>query len=204
MERALTVAVAGLLALISCTHQPEAPPPEVQEVAPPPKILQFYAVPGWCQAGEDVTICYGVENAERVAIAPQLRQLTPSRNRCFSVSPQKSAVYKLTATGAGGQASAQLAIHVEAPAKPPSPPPPTAPILELLAASANEVAPGQPVTLCYIATNAASVRVDPPVRELPANSTCFTATLSDTTTFTVTAMDSENREESRQVTVRVR
>lgn len=195
---------AAMTVLTFCS-QPQAPPgppakPSVERPAPP-RILHFYAYPAECRPGDPVTICYGVENADRVAIHPEVRELVPSFNRCFSVTPRKPAAYTLTALGPGGQATAKVTIAVRGAPKPA----PEAPgLLELLSASSQEIARGQQVTLCYVVSNAVAVDVDPPVRQLPPHSFCFTLAPSQTTTYAVTARDEENRQQSRQITVRVR
>lgn len=197
-------ACAALTVLTFCSR-PQAPPgPRAKqpvERPAPPKILHFYAFPAECRPGDPVTICYGVENAERVAIDPKVRELVPSFNRCFSVAPHKPAAYTLTAEGPGGQATAGLTIAVRGA---PQSAPETPALLELLSASSQEIAKGQQVTLCYVASNAVAVEVDPPVRQLPPHSFCFTLAPTQSTTFTVTARDEKNRRQSRQVTVRVR
>jgi hypothetical protein len=191
--------------LMFCSRVPEAPPKQPPRrparSLTPPKILHFYAAPPECRPGDPVTICYGVENADRVTIDPKVRELAPSFNRCFLVTPRQSTSYTLRAAGAGGEATATLTIAVQgAPMSKPEAPS----LLELLSASSQEITRGQQVTLCYVATNAVAVEIDPPVRELPPHSYCFTLAPAETTTFTVTARDDKNRLQSRQVTVRVR
>jgi hypothetical protein len=201
------VVIAGIVitvcGLVACSRLPEPPAQKAEQKRP--KVLHFYASPGVTARGDAVTMCYGVENADRVSIEPNIRELKPSPNRCFSFSPEKSAIYKLTAAGAGGEDSAQLAIEVKAraPAQPAVEPEGSA-VLNLLVASAEDVAKGQPVTICYGVTEAISVRVEPPVRELQPRSSCFAAPVEKTTTFTVIAVDKANKEHRRQITVRVR
>jgi len=200
MRRAWVWAATALL-WASCSPAPEAPSKRRAEIVSPPKILHFYAFPAECRPGERVMICYGVENADRVAIEPKVRELLPSFNRCFPVTPAKPTVYTLTAAGPGGQATAMLTITVQ---RAPDSALERPSLLELLSASNEEIAKGQQVTLCYVVGSAVAVHLDPPVRELPPHSFCFTLAPAETTTFTVTAVDEKNRRQSRQVTVRVR
>jgi hypothetical protein len=153
--------------------------------------------------GETVLLCYGVEDATEVRIEPRVRDLPPSFNRCFSVAPKKSTTYRLTATGPGGSAAAEVSIVVHRAAATPAPGG-EGPLVEQLLASHQEAAPGQPVTLCYVVSGAEAVYLDPPLAALRPASSCFTVTVSETTTFTVTATDGRTRKQSRQVTVRVR
>lgn len=193
--------LVAVVSLSAACSQPPQPPRPRPETAAPPKILHFYAAPGECRPGERVTICYGVENADRVAIDPKVRELAPSLNRCFSVAPQTSTKYTLRAEGAGGVAEAAFTIAVRGE---PGPPPEAPSLLELFSASSPEIARGQQVTLCYVVSNAVAVDIDPPVRRLPPHSFCFTLAPAETTTFTLTARDEANRRQARQVTVRVR
>jgi hypothetical protein len=204
MKRAL--AAGGLAALLACAPEERRPPPAPAKpvaATPAPKILHFYAHPGLSAPGEPVLLCYGVEDATEVSIEPRVRELRPSYNRCFSITAQKSTTYRLTATGPGGTAAAEVSIVVQRAAAPRAAPG-EGRLLEQLLASHQEVQPGQPVTLCYIVTDAVAVELDPPVARLRPVSSCFSVTLSETTTFTVTATDAARRTQSRQVTVRVR
>jgi len=202
MKRAL--AAAGIAALLGCAPEaPEQRRPPPAPVTPAPKILHFYAHPGLAAPGETVLLCYGVEDATEVRIEPRVRDLPPSFNRCFSVAPKKSTTYRLTATGPGGSAAAEVSIVVHRAAATPAPGG-EGPLVEQLLASHQEAAPGQPVTLCYVVSGAEAVYLDPPFAALRPASSCFTVTVSETTTFTVTATDGRTRKQSRQVTVRVR
>lgn len=202
---AIAVFVIGAWANAGCSRTAKSPEPSSNKPPAPPKILQFYASPPKITAGEQVTMCYGVENAETVIVSPERREIAPSQNRCFSVSPEKSTVYQLTAIGSGGEASAQLGIEVLPPAATLSASSSSgASPISLVVASANAVSKGQIVTICYGVTDVASVRVDPPVRELQPKSSCFAFPLLETTTFTITAVDHENKEHKRQVTVRIK
>ena len=200
--------VIGLTLVMACSRSPDSAGTTTQPPAGPTKILHFYASPGLISRGDSVTICYGVENATSVVIEPKIRDLTPSSNRCFSATPEKSVIYKLTATGSEGEDSAQLGIEVQpARAKPEEDsqaPSDAGSPLNLLMASSQEVATGQPVTICYGVTDVASVRVDPPVHELMPRSSCFTVRPEKTTAYTVIAVDKQNREHKRQITVTVR
>jgi hypothetical protein len=71
------------------------------------KILDFYATPGAIRRGGHATICYGVNDAERVRIEPPVEQLHPAISHCVEVSPLRDTDYKLIAEDRAGHAVTQ-------------------------------------------------------------------------------------------------
>jgi len=65
-------------------------------------ILNFYASPAAIHPGTHVSLCYGVSNAESVAIDPDLGTWKPALSRCIDVQPRRTTEYTLTAKGAKG------------------------------------------------------------------------------------------------------
>jgi len=198
--------VAGIILFLieGCGSSPQRGRRVAEEQPAPasrrPKILQFYASPGIVTRGEEVTLCYGVENAERLQLTPAVAQLRPSRNRCISFIPEKSAIYTLVAYGAGGEkAEAQLAIQVQERAGPAPPSP-----ITIFMASSTEIDRGERVTLCYGLSEAASVKLEPPLAPVDTGSRCFSVSLDRTTTFRLKATDAQGREFERELTIRVR
>ena len=187
-----------------------APPEKAADPAAAPaepaavKITHFYASPGAVTEGEEVILCYGVENADAVLLEPSREELRPSRNRCISFVPPKTGVYRLTARGPAGAETSELELKVL-----PAPPPDPAQnqheqsLIPLFLANRNEIAAGEPVTVCYSFDGAESVTLDPPVIEAEPVSRCFATRLDETTTFTLTATG-EGRREQRQLTVTVK
>lgn len=146
----------ALCLLASCANHSG---PEVASIPPPPpvKILQFYAGSAIVARGEQVLICYGVENAKAVRVEPPIEQITPSYNRCFQHSPTATSEIKLIATGANGLESSktlQLKVAGVAPAPPGQ-------LILYFVSSGRSVAAGQEVTLCYETRNASSIRIEP-------------------------------------------
>lgn len=73
-------------------------------VKPATHIVQFYASPGWVEAGESILLCYGVALATSVKLTtPRLEELPLSENRCISETPKRTGRYTLVAAGAGGR-----------------------------------------------------------------------------------------------------
>ncbi len=150
------------------------------------------------------TVCYGVENAREVRIEPAVESLSPSPNRCFTVSPGQDPRYALIAEGVAGAPSSQsVSIRIKAR---PAVPPPEVRLITLFAAAATEVAAGQPVTVCYGVRGAASVRLEPEGRALPpAEKQCFNVRPSATTTYTpVVSGGAGGRSKREQIVIRVK
>lgn len=202
---ALVLWCAGMAACGGSTPVPDPPAarPAAPALAParpePAKVLQFYASPAKVAPGEETIICYGVENADTVRIEPEIRKLTPSRNRCFSFAPPKSATYRLTAAGPAGRASATLTVTVEKPVEPDR----EMSLITLFLANQTWVPKGQAVTLCYGLEGADQVSLEPAVRELDPVSSCFTVKMEQTTTFRLKAFG-RGRTEEKEITVEVR
>lgn len=78
------------------------------------KILGFYATPGTIRHGESAQLCYGVSNANTVALDPPVAEMWPSVSRCFDISPKKTTKYTLTATSKQGETqtlSLEITVH---------------------------------------------------------------------------------------------
>lgn len=73
----------------------------------PVKILQFYSSVGSIRVGEKAMLCYGVENAKSVRIAPLMEGEAPSSKRCFEVSPLHTTHYTILAEGFDGHVAMQ-------------------------------------------------------------------------------------------------
>lgn len=189
----------ALCLLASCGNH--AAPEAKQPPGPQPvKILQFYAGSASVARGEQVLICYGVENAKDVRLEPPIERITPSFNRCFQHSPAATSEIKLIATGADGSVSSktlQLTVAGVAPH-------PKGQLILFFVSSGRSVAQGQQVTLCYDTRNASSVRIEPsPTDRKLSTKDCVTAQVSHKTKFTLIAsgVSGEQDRESLQVDV---
>ncbi len=103
----LWVAVALMLAMWGLSRIPDS---EAQAwVRPvgtqpgPVRIIQFYASVGTVTPGQSAQLCYGVENARNVRIAPMLSDVYPSANHCVEVVPKHTTHYTLLAEGYDGK-----------------------------------------------------------------------------------------------------
>jgi hypothetical protein len=201
----VVLGAAAAALLTGCSG--DSTPPPARKAAPPPepvKITQFYASPVVAAAGQPVLLCYGVEHAKTVALAPPVADIDPSPNRCVQFTPQRTGSYTLTAAGAaGGQATASVTVRVTAKAAGGAPTASGNRLIGTFAASSERVAAGQPVTLCYALQGAASVRIEPPAGDLaPGERGCTTVRPARTTTYTLSA-SAGGRTETARVTVRV-
>jgi hypothetical protein len=116
------------------------------------RITQFYAAKPAIPRGEDVLLCYGVENATSVRIVPPVQQIGPALSRCLTVSPVETTTFTLIAEDRSAKTISQsTTVTVTGPR----------PHFNDLAISSKEVKPGELVSFCFKASNAASVRGGP-------------------------------------------
>lgn len=69
----------------------------------PVRIVQFYASVKTLTAGDKALLCYGVENAKSVRIAPIPQEVYPSFNRCLEIVPEHTTHYTILAEGYDGK-----------------------------------------------------------------------------------------------------
>src|ERR1035438_8003011 len=86
----------------------------------PVRILRFYASAGVLLTGEKAQLCYGVENAKSVRIAPLVTDVLPAAQRCLEIVPKHTTHYTILAEGYDGKVVVHsLTLAVQAPAAPP-------------------------------------------------------------------------------------
>ncbi len=185
---------AGLLA--ACSSPPPRPPARSAEAPPPPaRITQFYATAPQLARGEKELLCYGVENARAVHLAPPPQELSTALSRCVEVNPAQTTIYTLTAEGVSGPpATQELTVTVG---------PPHVKIIDVTV-SALSVAPGDLVSLCYHVENASSVAIQPVhFHGSSQPKGCAMDNPRKTTTYVVTATGAEGSRDQERVTVTV-
>jgi hypothetical protein len=138
---------------VSCTNfSPPARSTSARAARDPVRITQFYAAKPAIPRGEDVLLCYGVENAAAVRITPPVEQVRPALSRCFTVSPAETTTFTLVAEDANAvKISQSITVTVT----------PPLPHFKDLSISSKQVAPRQLVTFCFKAVNATAVRGGP-------------------------------------------
>jgi hypothetical protein len=75
-------------------------------------ITTFAASATEVSAGQAVTLCYGVRNAQSVRIEPNVRQLEPAERNCFMVNPGRTTTYTLSATAGPKTEKADVTVRV--------------------------------------------------------------------------------------------
>jgi hypothetical protein len=178
------------LALVACSPAPQKGAPK----ADPVRITQFYTTTAQLPRGEKGLVCYGVENAKTVWLAPPKHEVSAAISRCVDVEPTATTTYTLTAEDAAGkQATQDVTVTIGAP---------RVKILEVQVSSVA-VAAGDPVSICYKVQNAKSVKVTPLLSPSPAMPNCVVDSPRRTTTYTVTATGADGDRDEEHVTVKV-
>jgi peptidoglycan-associated lipoprotein len=105
------IAAAGCSKKVAVKTPPPAKPQAVETAAPEkPSIALFVASPGTIDRGGRTTLRWAVTHANNVQISPALGTVQESGSR--AIFPSSDTVYTLTATGAGGNASATTSVSV--------------------------------------------------------------------------------------------
>jgi hypothetical protein len=73
----------------------------------PARILRFYASTGAASPGQQVQLCYAVENARSVKISPLFAGQYPASNYCLEVAPEHTTHFTLMAEGFDGSVAAK-------------------------------------------------------------------------------------------------
>ena len=196
MQRRIWCALAAALA--GCSQpQKNAASPAKTAASNPPRITQLYATVPHLPLGDKGLICYGVENAKTVWLEPPRQELSAALARCVEVSPKATTTYTLTAEGAGGPPATQaLTITVGAA---------RVHIVDVTVSSLA-VKPGDLISLCVRAENAAVVEIEP-LRfrsRSPSGPTCTQDTPRKTTTYVISATGADGNKDQEHVTVKVR
>jgi peptidoglycan-associated lipoprotein len=139
----IMMAVSLLLVSAGCKKkQPVAPPPPppapiVKETPKAAVIGSFTAEPSTIVKGESSTLRWSVSNATSVTIDGGIGTVQASGSR--SVSPTENTTYRMTASGAGGDAVAAVTVYVTTPPPPPPAPEPAKPSLDQRLAEVQDI-----------------------------------------------------------------
>ena len=137
------MAASLLLVSAGCKKkQPVAPPPPppapiVKEAPKAAVIGSFTAEPSTIVKGESSTLRWSVSNATSVTIDGGIGTVQASGSR--SVSPAENTTYRMTASGAGGDAVAAVTVYVTTPPPPPPAPEAAKPSLDQRLAEVQDV-----------------------------------------------------------------
>ena len=196
----LTIAMLCLMSF-ACSSPKRQPEPSTPVPAGDVKITQFYTGASQIASGETAMICYGVENAKRVSLKPDVEKLTPAFSRCFNVSPTRSTRYMLTADGFDNRnvtASFEIQVIGRAPVQA------AAPMIHKFELKPKEPGEDQPPTICYFVENADAVEITPNAMKLSGVlQGCLYVNPKSATTYTLTAHGRGGKVSTKQLTVRI-
>ncbi len=115
----LWVAIGLLLAMWTLSKVRRSEPGEwvrpIGKRPGPVRIVQFYTNVRFLTAGDKAQLCYSVENAKSVRIAPISQAVYASSNRCVEIGPDHTTHYTILAEGFDGKIAVRsLILPVEA------------------------------------------------------------------------------------------
>jgi uncharacterized cupredoxin-like copper-binding protein len=154
-------------------------------------IVQFSATPATVQPGQSTTLTWVVQNATSVTLNPGPGSVD-AQSGSITVTPAQTTTYTLTATGAGGSVNSTVTVNVGGTGNPQ--------IIRFEASPLN-IAPGASSTLSWTTNNATTVSISGVGSVVPNGSTTVSPT--QTTTYTLTASDSQGHSVSAPVTITV-
>ena len=174
-----------------CSRSQKPAPKAVEAV----RITQFYASPALVARGDKALVCYGVENAKTVWLAPPKTEQWAALTRCVEVAPTENTTYTLTAEGADGkQVTREVAVQIGA----------ARPRIVNVQVSSLRVKAGELVNICYTVEGAQSVRIDPIGFHAGAKGKgCVNHLPTKTTTYVVSAVGADGDKDQERVTVKV-
>jgi hypothetical protein len=198
------IVALAVLVLAGCSSPAPSTsaPKKTEQAKPPVAITQFYPTAPRVDRGEQVELCYGVDNATKVTLEPPVEKVWPALARCFAIRPASTATYTLTAwDDQGRSASKSVAIEVGGAAAKGG----AGPHIVEVTVNKLEIAAGEPVLVCYTARNATSVKITPGQGTgLTAERGCVSDNPKATTTYQVVATGAGGQTDSERVTVKVR
>jgi len=137
MVASLLLISAGCKKKAPVAPPPPPPPPIVHETPKAAVINSFTAEPSTIVKGESSTLRWSVSNATSVKIDGGIGTVDASGSR--SVSPTENTTYRMTASGAGGDAVAAVTVYVTTPPPPPPPPAQEKPSLDQRLAEVQDI-----------------------------------------------------------------
>lgn len=144
-----------------------------------PAVIRFTAAPTHISQGQSSLLSWTTTGASTVTINNGVG--TVSANGSKNVTPTATTTYTLTATGADGTTSVSAAVTVTVGGNVPN-------VLSFTASPTVVPTGGGQVSLCWNVSNATSIMIQPqPGTVSGTAASCQTVTVSQTTTFTLTA-----------------
>lgn len=160
--------------------------------APLPVIREFVAEPPKVRRGDAVYLRWKVENATELILTPPGQKLDPATPG-FEHRPTRTTAYVLIARNAEGKlAEKRLKVEVVSQAQ-----------IVSFTATPEAIKAGESVVLRWEILNAVRAEIDNGVGKVAAQQGEITLTPTQTTTYTLTAIDSEGLPTQATVTVKV-
>lgn len=129
-----TLLLSGVFVLLGfaagCKKHVAATPPAPAPAPTPQPTVTLNASPESVNSGGSVTLSWSSTNATDLSIDPGVGKVAPQGST--PVNPTSSTTYTITATGAGGNATASARVTVNAPVTAAAPPPAAAPDINAL------------------------------------------------------------------------
>jgi hypothetical protein len=182
----------------ACSRE-RSPSQHAPELPGAVQISQFYARDPDIFEGKSTVLCYQVENARTVEIAPPVEELRPTPlPRCITVTPDRDTTYILTAADAHGLAVTQSAVvHLHPDAE-------NLPAISYFTKTQKPSPDGRLYLLCFGVQNAKKVEVTPPVM-LPSAAPigCFYVHPAKSTTYVLTVYGERGRKAQNALHVEI-
>lgn len=162
---------------------------------PAPVITKFYAEPAQIKRGESVLLRWQVQNATELILTPPGGQKLDPAMPGFEHRPSRTTEYELIARNAVGvTVSKKVTVEVIDPSQ--------AQVLSFTA-QPEQLTVGESATLRWEVVNAVRVEIDNGIGRVDPKQGELSVTPAATTTYTLTAYDSEGRPVQAKVTVKV-
>jgi hypothetical protein len=183
---------------ISCTQTKQTSPDAggVKRLDDPVRITQFYATKTVVSRGEEALLCYGVENAVAVRMAPAIEPMWPAMSRCITISPSQTTTFTLVAEDRRARTtSASVTVKVADPL----------PHFTDLSISSGAITRGEVVAFCFKAINAVAVRGKPGyfLHGGAPRGDCLVNQPRQTTSYRITIEGADGRTDDAAITVTV-
>ncbi|MCS6918635.1 MAG: hypothetical protein NZM28_02575 [Fimbriimonadales bacterium] len=162
---------------------------------PAPVISKFYAEPAQIKRGESVLLRWQVQNATELILTPPGGQKLDPAMPGFEHRPSRTTEYELIARNAAGKSvSKKIKVEVIDPSQ--------AQILGFTV-QPEQITAGESATLRWELVNAIRAEIDNGVGRIDPKQGELSVTPAQTTTYTLTAYDSEGRPAQAKVTVKI-
>ncbi len=162
---------------------------------PAPEIVRFYAEPPQIKRGESVLLRWEVRNATELILTPPGGQKLDPAMPGFEHRPSRTTEYELIARNAAGKTvSKKITVEVIDPS--------LAQVLSFTA-QPERIRAGESATLRWQLLNAVRAEIDQRIGRINPDEGELTVQPATTTTYTLTAYDSEGRAVQAKVTIQV-